>query len=185
MSRKYRFYDLNATYFVTWTVVRWLDVFTRDAYRQIILDSLAYCQREKGLHVHAWVIMTNHLHLIVSADEGIHLGHIMRDAKAFTSRHIRKELEHATGVESRQDWLLYLLQREGLHNAANHDFQLWQHDSHPVALTTREMVLQRLEYLHLNPVRAGFVNEAEHWCWSSAADYVGERGLLEIEMLEW
>ena len=54
-------------YFTTSTVVDWVDIFTRPEYKHIILDSLAYCQESKGLDIYAWVLMTNHLHMIVGA----------------------------------------------------------------------------------------------------------------------
>ncbi len=85
MSGKYKFHNPDATYFVTFAIVRWVDVFTRDIYREIILDSLRYCQKEKGLIIHAYVIMTNHLHLIISREEDNLLENIMRDFKKFTS----------------------------------------------------------------------------------------------------
>lgn len=179
MARKYIFgSDSDELYFVTCTVIRWIDIFTRDVYRQIVLNSLNYCQREKGLDIYAWVIMTNHLHMIIGGHGKPPLGDIMRDFKSFTSRHIRKALGEA-GNESRQDWLQYFFTRAGTYNRRNNDFQLWQQDgSHPVLLDTREKMVQRLDYTHYNPVKAGFVAEPHYWRWSSAIDYAGGRGLL-------
>ena len=180
MGRKYPFGpNQDEIYFITCTTVRWIDLFTRDVYRQIIIDSLAHCQREKGLDVYAWVIMTNHLHLIVGQHGEYPLGRIIGAFKAHTSTAIRKEIE--TNVsESRQDWLLWMFNRLGTRNPNNIDFQFWKQDgSHPVLLDTQENAGQRLHYLHYNPVVAGFVHQPEHWRWSSAIDYAGGKGLLD------
>lgn len=94
----------EGTYFLTLTVVDWVDVFTRPVYRHIITDSLAYCQREKGLQLHAWVLMTNHLHFIASARAGHHLSDILRDFKRFTSRRVIEAIIEAP--DSRREWML-------------------------------------------------------------------------------
>ena len=178
MGRKYVFSpDPRDIYFVTSTVVRWIDLFTRDVYRQILIDSLAYCQDVKGLDIYAWVIMTNHMHMIAGCHGELTMGDIMRDFKSFTSRSVKDTLRENM-TESRQDWLLWMFERAGKYNPNNKDFQLWQQDSHPVLMDTREKVHQRLHYTHYNPVTAGFVVEPEHWRWSSAIDYCGGKGLL-------
>lgn len=80
-------------YFLTLTVVDWVDIFTRPVYKHIIVDSLKYCQAQKGLVVYAWCLMSNHLHLIATNQEGFHLSDILRDFKKFTS----KQILHITG----------------------------------------------------------------------------------------
>jgi REP element-mobilizing transposase RayT len=147
------------------------------------MNSLAYCQKQKGLEVSAYCLMTNHLHIIACAKEGYKLSEIVRDFKAFTSRQMRKALEENTR-ESRRNWMLWIFRQAGLKNKRNKGFQFWRQDNHPVALVTPEMVSQRLSYTHENPVRAGFVPEPEAWCWSSARDYAGiEKSPLELYYL--
>ncbi len=85
MSRKYKFYNPDGVYFVTFSVVRWIDLFTRNLYRDILLDSFRYCQNEKGLVIHAYVIMSNHVHMIIASNGNNRLENIMRDLKKFTS----------------------------------------------------------------------------------------------------
>lgn len=186
MGRKYLFgYGSEELYFVTCTCIRWIDMFTRDRYRHIITDSLKYSQDNNGLVIYAWVLMTNHLHLIVRQSGATPIGKILGEFKSFTSKQVKKNLQ--TDVEeSRRDWLWYMFERAGIYNANNLDFQLWQQDgSHPVLLDTREKLFQRLYYTHQNPVRAGFVTEAEHWRWSSAVDYCGGEGILKgIQLIE-
>ena len=65
----YKITDQSATYFVSFAVVDWVDVFSRKEYRDIIINSLKYCQLQKGLVVYAWCMMSNHVHLIISAKQ--------------------------------------------------------------------------------------------------------------------
>ena len=87
-SEQYFVRNQNEICFITSTIVEWVDVFTRPVYKQIIVDSLKYCQESKGLDIYAWVLMSNHLHAIVSAREGCNLSDILRDFKKFTSKRI-------------------------------------------------------------------------------------------------
>ena len=182
MGFKYKIHDQKDFYHVTFTIVNWVDVFIRDTYRKIFVDSVKYCQREKGLLVGAWVIMTSHTHMIIGTN-GNNIQHIIRDLKSYTSRHIRKELEQAT-YESRKEWMLQMFYKAGRAKSNNKDFQFWIQNNHPIQLSSTEMMKQRIEYIHNNPVEAGFVNEAQDWKWSSAYDYCGgTQGLIELVML--
>src|ERR1700761_9191092 len=95
MALKYRIQDQQDFYFVTFTAINWVDVFIRENYRQVFIDSVQFCQREKGLLVGAWVIMTSHVHMIIGTDGSNKLQDIIRDLKSYTSRHIRKQVEQA------------------------------------------------------------------------------------------
>ncbi len=181
MGRKYAIRNQEGLHFVTFTIVYWLDVFIRDTYRDIFYESVKYCQENKGLNVHAYCIMSSHIHLIISTKEGYNLTDVIRDLKSFTSRHIRKTLE-ADYKESRREWLLWIassdyseMKRAGMKNERNKDFQFWQQHNHPIELSTNEMVDQRLDYVHNNPVEAGLVEEAHFWLHSSAGEYSGSR----------
>jgi putative transposase len=90
MSRKYKFYNKEGLYFVTFTTVYWLDVFIREEYKSIFLDSVRYCQEEKGLLVGAWCMMTSHVHMAIGTKGDNKLEDIIRDLKSYTSRHIKK-----------------------------------------------------------------------------------------------
>jgi len=127
--------------------------------------------------------MSNHVHLILSAKEGFEQAAIIRDLKKYTSRMITADME--TNIqESRKDWMLWMFKRAGIKNSNNKIYQFWQQDNHPIELSTNEMIDQRLEYLHQNPVRAGLVWEAEDYKYSSATDYSdGRAGLLPVEIL--
>lgn len=175
MSRKYKFHNPDGIYFVSFAVKDWIDVFTRNEYRNIIVDSLAFCQQEKGLEIFAWCIMTNHVHLIIRAKEGYKLENILRDFKKFTSKSLLKAIA-VNPEESRKEWLL-----EKFKMVKGNCF--WGTDNHPIELWSNEVINQKLEYLHNNSVEAGFVFCPEQYVYSSAIDYAGEKGLLNIIMI--
>lgn len=182
MSRKYKIADQESLYFVTLTIVSWIDLFIRNEYRELILDSIKYCQANKGLRVFAWCIMTSHIHLIIGTTDKP-MQHIIRDLKRHTSIALRKSIND-NPQESRKHWLQWMMQQAGKHNSNNIDWQLWQQHNHPIELTNGNILLQKLNYIHNNPVQAGFVNDAEAFTYSSAADYSGSKGLLDIEVLD-
>ena len=183
MATRYRFGDDELPHFITFSVINWIDVFSREAYKQILVESLQYCIDNKGLRLHAWVIMSNHVHLIASAQQGHQLVNIIRDLKKFTSRNIIDAI-NSNVQESRKDWIIWMFKRAGERNGNNHTYQFWQQDNHPVELSTNEMMDQRLTYLHENPVTAGYVWEPQHYKYSSAIDYYAEcGGLLPVELL--
>ena len=180
MSSKYKVGDDKVPHFVTFSVVGWIDVFSREQYKEIVVKSLQYCIEQKGLTLHAWVIMTNHVHLIISSKTH-KLDELVRDMKKFTRKQITKAIID-NPEESRKEWMLNIFRYAGSGNRNNKEFQFWKQDYHPVELNTNEMLEQRLHYLHENPVRSGLVWEAWHYKYSSAIDYyTTEKGLLKIE----
>ncbi|MEQ6117935.1 transposase, partial [Reichenbachiella sp. MALMAid0571] len=142
MGRKYAIRDQNQFYFVTFTVVYWLDVFIREEYKSIFLDSVRYCQANKGLQVGAWCIMTSHVHMAIGTTGDQKLEDIIRDLKSYTSRHIRKYIEN-NPQESRKEWLLWMMKRAGNKASNNKGFQFWQQHNHPIELSTNSIVQQR------------------------------------------
>jgi len=182
MPSKYRIHDSQEIYFITFTVVEWVDALSRPYYKDIIIDSLKYCQESKGLILYAYVIMNNHVHLIASAKETYNLSDILRDLKKFTSKKIVKEIEDNI-QESRKRWMLWIFYSNGQRNSNNENFQFWQQDNHPVCLDSNFLIDQRLHYLHNNPVVEGIVEDPAHYVYSSARDYAGIKGLLDIVFL--
>ncbi|MDZ7718459.1 MAG: transposase [Balneolaceae bacterium] len=163
-------------------MIHWIDLFIRSAYQNILVDSLSYCQKEKGLLLHAWCIMPSHVHLIMGTKKDP-MENILRDFKSFTSRKLKEEIL-TNPQESRKEWIVWMMKRAGIKNRNNNDWQLWQQHSQPVELSSNEMLDQRLNYLHNNPVEAGFVDHAECWKYSSATDYTGQKGLLQVSFIE-
>lgn len=178
MSRKYKFHDQSKPYFVSFASVHWIDLFTRPLYAEIILDSLKYCQANKGLEIFAWCIMTNHIHLIIGTNKNP-MQNILRDFKSYTSKELRNAINQ-NQQESRKEWIVWMMERAGKKNGNNNDWQLWQQNNQPLELNTNDKIAKRLDYVHMNPVEAGFVKEPFHWNYSSAIDYSGGKGLLDI-----
>jgi len=176
MSNKYKFHNPEGIYFVTLTVVEWIDVFTRTIYKDIFYESVKHCQENKDLDVYAYCIMTNHCHMNISS-RGNSLSSIMRDLKRHTAEKIKLEIV-SHPKESRRDWMIEIMKREGVQNSNNDKFQFWIQDSHPIELTTTQMITQKLDYIHNNPVTAGFVLEPTFWKDSSAAFYEKEEESL-------
>lgn len=183
MPTGYQIYDGYGTYYLTFQVVQWADVFTRKSYRDIVCDSFNYCNEHQGLRVHAYCIMSNHVHCILSATGG-NLSDVVRNFKAHTGKTMLKAVN--AGGESRREWLNMIFQFSAAHNARASEHQIWTHENHAVALRSDKFFLQRLEYIHLNPVRASLVRDAEHYIYSSAADYFHRRqvGPVQVAQLE-
>lgn len=169
-------------YFLTFTVVDWVDVFTRPVYKHILLDSIRYCQKEKGLELYAWCLMTNHIHLIASAQEGKNLADVLRDLKKFTNKAIIRAIE--LEPESRRKWLLDRFAFAGTKDPKIKYYKFWQEGSEAKELLTNAFTDQKLEYIHQNPVRAEIVTDPAHYLYSSARDYAGDKGLLDVILLQ-
>ena len=174
MAYEYRIKDQHGLYFITSTVHQWVDVFTRKDYIDILLDSLRFCQQEKGLKIYAWVVMTNHIHLIVQSDK-VPLSDIIRDFKKFTATAITKAIAN-NPKESRKRWLLWLLKKED-------KIWFWEEGYHGEEIFSKSFFDSKMRYIHFNPVRAGLVEKEEEYLYSSCGDLYGMRkGLLELSV---
>jgi len=168
-------------YFITLTIVDWLDIFTRPAYKHIIVDSLNYCIANKGLNVYCWCLMSNHMHMIASATEGNNLSDVLRDFKKFTSKDLIRTLKEIP--ESRRDWLLNLFWYAGKNDKKIKYYKVWQEGNDAKEIHSTDFLNQKMEYIHNNPVRAEIVVSPEDYLYSSAKDYSGEKGLVNIEFV--
>jgi len=169
-------------YFVTDTVVDWVDIFTRPIYRHIIIESLEYCQKEKGLIIYAWVLMTNHLHMIAGANGENKISDILRDFKKFTSKKIVQTLLVESG-ESRRDWMLNRFEYAGKNDKKITNYKFWQEGNDAQEIFLNDYFNQKLKYIHYNPVKAEFVNREEDYRYSSAIDWAGGKGLLDVTIV--
>lgn len=178
--------DQYACYFVTFTIVGWIDVFSRKACKGIILDALNYCIQYKGLHLHAYVIMESHLHLAISADSySMGLSAIIRDFKKYTAKQII-EWASTSHQESRRDWMLLVFRHFGKRNKRNAKYQVWKQDNRPMELFYPKFTAQKVDYIHRNPVAAGIVDRAVDYLHSSARNYAGRDDyLLAVELLHF
>ncbi|MDZ4792783.1 MAG: transposase [Bacteroidota bacterium] len=179
----YKIRNQAAIHFITFAVVEWVDVFTRKDYRDTVLGSIKYCQQEKGLLLHCCCIMSNHLHLIVSAKDE-NLSDVLRDFKKFTSKQIINAVT-TNKQESSRDWMIQIFNEQGEKNSRNSENQFWRQDNQPQELYSAAFVFQKINYIHNNPVAAGIVEKPEYYLYSSAKDYVLAKkcGLLELVFL--
>ncbi len=178
MSHKYKFHNPDGLYFVSFATVYWIDVFVRETYYEILTGSLKYCIANKGLLLYSWCIMPSHVHLVFGSLES-QPGKLLGELKTFTSKALQKEIRDGYG-ESRREWMLWMFREAGSKNSNVSRMQFWQQDSHPVELWSPAVIDQKIEYIHMNPVVAGFIEEPHYWKYSSAIDYYGAKGLLEL-----
>ncbi|MFV0269194.1 MAG: REP-associated tyrosine transposase, partial [Draconibacterium sp.] len=155
MSRKYKFHNTEGVYFISFAVQGWVDVFTRNEYKNILVDNLKYCQAHKNLEIFAWCVMTNHVHLIIRARGKILLQDIIRDYKKFTSKAIIKAIEDNI-QESRKEGLLKQFK-------TSEGYRFWRSDNKPIELWSNKVIDQKIDYIHQNPVEEGIVFRAEHY----------------------
>jgi putative transposase len=181
MSRNYKFHNPKGLYFVSFATVYWIDVFVREKYNSIIVESLKYCIESKGMDLCCWCLMTSHLHLIFR-DRNDDPSKLLKEFKTFTSKQISKSIEE-NPVESRKEWVLWMMERAGMKNSNVKHRQFWQQHNKPIELWSNEVILQKMNYIHQNPVESGFVSEPHHWKYSSANDYSGGKGLIDLVYL--
>jgi len=168
-------------YFISFAVINWIDVFIRQQYFELICDSLEYCIKNKGMVVYAYCIMPSHIHMIFS-DNNANPSKLLGEFKTFTSKNMRKEIENNI-YESRREWILLMMKKAGTKNSNVKNYQFWQQNNQPMELWSNKLIDQKVDYIHNNPIKAGFVEEAEHWKYSSAIDYSGGKGRIKIEVL--
>lgn len=170
-------------YFTTSTVIDWLDVFTRPVYKHIVVDSLRYCQAQKGLEIYAWLLMTNHLHLIAGVSKpDTTIGDLLRDFKKFTNKIIVKAIQD-NDRESRKEWLLDRCWFRGANDSKITNYKLWQEGNHVETIHSYDFFKQKLDYIHNNPVRQEIVERPEEYLYSSARNYCGDNGLINVTLL--
>lgn len=179
MSRAWKIKNPDGIYFITFAVVEWIDVFTRKQYKDELIKSIHYCQKNKGLELFAWCVMSNHVHLLARAKEGYHLSNILRDLKKYTAVQILQQIAN-NSFESRKNWMLWIFKSAGQKNSNNTHYQFWRQDNHPVEMLSMEVFYQKINYIHMNPVVEGAVDQPEHYLYSSARDYAGMKGLLSL-----
>ena len=155
-------------YFCTTSITKWYPLFIKEEFCDIIIDSLNYCRLHKGLKLHAYVIMPNHLHMIVSCGASNCLSDIMRDLKRFTSQRCTSILRSQGDRKS-----LEIFQKAARGVQDKQNYKVWQNGFHPIGIYTESFLIQKMDYLHDNPVRKAYVTKAEEWTYSSARNYAG------------
>ena len=170
---RYRLFESQTPYFLTGTIVAWLPVFAYPRFVEIVFDSWRFLRQQRKIDIYGFVVMENHLHWIAAGER---LPEQAMYFKSYTARRIIDDL-HLAGFET----LLAELNYFKLRHKGKQRFQLWQEGNHPVEIQNEEMFRQKLDYIHQNPVRRGYVADPVHWRYSSASNYAGSGGHMEIE----
>lgn len=181
----YRIRNLYNAHFLTFSVVEWVDLFSRKECRDILVNHLKYCIDSKGLLVYAYVIMTNHVHAIMAADNGTKgLSFLIRDFKSYSSKQLSAWVL-SDSKESRKAWMTDIFRHYGFTSGNVDLFQIWTHDNRPMEIFKMDFFNQKLNYIHQNPVKAGFVRKPEDWLYSSASNYAGFEGnILDVIVID-
>ena len=170
---RYKIYEPTHPHFVTCTILHWIPLFTRRESVQIILESLIYLQKSDNLKIYSYVILENHLHLLISSDD---LAKTVSKFKSFTAKELLKLLQKQNVRTVLEQLAFYKKQHK-----TDTEYQVWQEGYAPKLIGSEKMMLERINYIHQNPVKRGYVDEAKHWRYSSARDYEGIKGLVEVE----
>ncbi|WP_308990631.1 transposase [Mariniflexile litorale] len=179
MSRNYKFHNKSGLYFISFATINWIDVFTRQAYFNVLAESVNYCRAEKGMELYAYCFMPSHVHFIFrSANE--QPSELLRDFKRHTSKKVIEAIEN-NPQESRKEWLLWMFERAGKRNATTSKYQFWQHHNKPIELWSDKVIKQKIDYIHNNPIENGFVTNAIDWKYSSARNFQDDHTILKID----
>ncbi|MCC7231687.1 MAG: transposase [Bacteroidia bacterium] len=171
----------DKTYFMTMTVVEWIDLFTRITQKQLIVDSLKYCQENKGLNIFGWCLMPSHMHLIANTKIPFDLDDVVRDFKRHTSKYAILLIQNEP--ESRREWLLDKFAHAGKTHPKNKGYEVWKDKNHAIELYSEKVTWQKLKYIHQNPVIDKIVYNEQDYLFSSARNYYGLPNVLEIDCL--
>jgi putative transposase len=175
MSERYKAFEAEAPYFITFTLVEWLPLFEKQEIANIMIDSLIFCQLNKGLLIFGYCIMPSHIHLIVQS-QSIALGSIMRDLKKYTAHQIADYLK----TELKNESFLDIIHSKANETKRNKYVKIWLEGYHPELIFSNKFFHQKLNYIHNNPVKAGLALHQQDYFYSSARNYAGLNAPLEI-----
>ena len=173
MRSRYKIHNENGIFFVTSTIVNWIPVFVNEKYFDIMINTMKHYQQKNNLLIYAYVFMENHFHMIISHED---VSKIMQSAKKYSAKEIIKNLRL-----DKNEIILKTFRDSKPEYKITSRHQVWQESFHPQEITSYEMLKQKIEYIHYNPVRKKLVSKSEDWKFSSAVDYYTDRkGLLDI-----
>jgi REP element-mobilizing transposase RayT len=179
MSRHYKFHNKTGAYFVSFATVYWLDIFIREIYFDILAKSVSYCRQKKDLELYAYCFMPSHVHFIFHSTNEDPSG-FLRDFKKHTAKEAINAIQN-NPQESRKEWLLWMFERAGKKKGNVAKYQFWQHHNKPIELWSPNVIKQKRDYIHNNPVECGFVAKPTEWKYSSARNFEGDNTVLEID----
>jgi REP element-mobilizing transposase RayT len=153
--------------------MEWLPVFTRPETANLLLDCWRFQRENIGMRLYGYVILENHIHFIAQAEQ---LDRCVNSFKSYTARQIIDYLE-----DNRVERLLARLRFSKRAHKTDREYQFWQEGSHAELILSEQMMREKLDYIHANPVKRGYVDKPEHWRYSSARNYAGQAGLIDID----
>jgi REP element-mobilizing transposase RayT len=169
---RYKIFEASQPHFLTNTIINWIPVFTRPDTAQIILDSLDFLQKQNRIQLYGYVILENHMHWIAEAAD---LPHEIHSFKSYTAKMLVRYFEERN--------ITRILEQLAFHkkrHKTDREHQVWEEGSHPQLIQNQEMMRQKLDYIHYNPVKRGYVDDPVHWRYSSARNYAGVPGLIDV-----
>lgn len=181
MKEGYVIRDQKSPHFLTITIVDWVDVFSRKIYKDCVIECFDYCAKNKGMILYSYVIMSNHIHMIVQSKDG-KLSDLIRDFKKFISKTILEKIQ--TERESRKEWMLERFKLATESHSRNKNYQFWQLNNHAEEIYTEKFMWSKIDYIHFNPVRAGIVASPQNYIYSSASNYIDGKGIIDVEIVE-
>jgi putative transposase len=181
--RSDEFGDKRACYFITFQTVDWIDIFIRPVYKQVIVHTLNHFIDSKGLELYAWCLMPHHLHLLARADNGPVIAEVEKEYKTFTTTKILEAIDTEPAI--RKEWMMERFENFGNKMGSMKKYHVWQNCSNPlyIDLEKKDILLEHFEHIHQNPVRDRVVDTPSEYLYSSARDYTGMKGLVNITKL--
>lgn len=170
---RYKIYETQHPHFVTCTILHWIPIFTRKESVQIIIECLKFLQQKDNLKLYAYVILENHLHMVVQSDD---LHKTMQSFKQYTAKQILEMLKKQN--------VKMILEQLAFYKKSHHKektYQIWEEGCQPKLINSDDMMKIKIDYIHQNPVKRGYIDNAVHWRYSSARDYCDMNGLIEID----
>jgi len=172
---RYKIYEPTHPHFITLTVLHWIPLFTRPESVEILINSFKHLQQSDNLKIYSFVILENHLHLVASSDN---IATTIKKFKSFTAKELLKLLQ--------KNNITTVLEQLAFYKKAHKKettYQVWQEGMQPKLIQDEKIMIQKIEYIHNNPVKRGYVDEAQHWRYSSARVYEGSEGMIECEKI--
>ncbi len=171
---RYKIYEEIYPYFFTSSILREYPLFSVPEVAQIILEGFVFLQNKREVNLYGYVIMENHIHFLASADQ---LSDKIRLFKSFAAR---KSIEYLKTNGSTR--ILRFFKEHKEHKNTRSIYQVWEDGFHPKQIINDQMMIQKLEYMHMNPVKRGYVDKVEDWRYSSARNYLGMKALIPVTL---
>jgi putative transposase len=168
--------NLGTARFVTFSCYNRRSLFTEDERFKIFLDELEEARLKYKFSLLGYVIMPSHIHLVIYPNNVIHLGRVIGEVKSFSASRI--------GLLLKSQGKYNLVMNEKRRNGERR-FVFWHRRCYDHNCRTPETVIEKINYCHMNPVRAGLVDHPSKWSWSSYRWYMGyEDAVIDVDGIE-